>query len=127
MRIAPKKTDDAILRVHGDAVAIRVLPRRRDYRTHGNILQFADSLERVAHLSPFNLKLMLVMHVLISTAAASAEIWALWRDAIWRTLVNVDQLCFSELLLFPDDFSRNQLLLNRVRNKDSFALLSGHA
>ena len=127
MRIAPKKTDHAVLRVHGDAVAIRVLPRRRDNRPHGNILQFADSLERVAQLSPFNRKLMLVIDVLIRAAAASAEIWALWRDAIRRTLLNFDQLCFGELLLFPDDFGGNQFALNGVRNKNGFALFPSDA
>ena len=108
MRIAPKKTDHAVLRVHGDAVAICVLPRRRDYRTHGNILQFADSLERVAQLSPFNRELMFVIDMLIRAAAASTEIRALWRDAIRRTLLNFNQLCFGELLFFPDDFGGNQ-------------------
>src|SRR6476660_7013723 len=82
MRIAPKKTDHAVQRVHGDAVAICVLPQRRDYRAHGNILQFANSLERVSHLSPLDRKLMLVIDMLIRAAAASTEIRALWRDAI---------------------------------------------
>jgi hypothetical protein len=127
MRIAPKKTDHAVLRVHGDAVAIRVLPRRRDYRTHGNILQFADSLERVAHLSPFNRKLMLVIDMLIRAATASAEIRALWRDAIRRTLLNFNQICFGELLLFPHDFGGNQFALNGVRNKNGFALFPSDA
>src|SRR5918996_3546251 len=86
VRIAPEKTDYAVLRVHRDPIAICVLPRRRDDRTHGKLLQFADSLECVTHLSPFNRKLMLVIDVLIRAAAAPAEIRALWRDAIRRTL-----------------------------------------
>jgi hypothetical protein len=65
---------------------------------------------------------MLVIDVLIGAPAASAEIRALWRDAIRRTLLNVNQLCFGELLLFPDDFGRNQLALNGVRNKHGFAV-----
>src|SRR6516164_11012282 len=92
MRIAPKKTDHAVLRVYGNAVAIRVLPRRHDNRAHGNILQFPDSLKRIPHLSPFNRKLMLIIDVLIRAAAASAEIRALWRDTIRRTFLNFDQL-----------------------------------
>src|SRR4030095_9175068 len=127
MRIAPKKTDHAVLRVHGDAVAIRVLPRRRDYRTHGYIFQLADSLERFAHLSPFNRKLMLVIDMLIRAATASAEIRALWRDAIRRTLLNFNQICFGELLLFPHDFGGNQFALNSVRNKNRFALFPSAA
>src|SRR5215475_11754127 len=127
MRIAPKKTNHAVERMDGDAVAICILPRRRDDRTQRNVLQFADPLERRAHLSPFNGKLMLVIDVLIGAAAASAEIWALWRDAIGRTLFNFDQLCFGELLLFPYDFGRNHLVLNGVRNKNGFALFSRDA
>src|SRR6476619_6668492 len=127
MRIAPKKTDHTVQRVHGDAVAICVLPRRRDYRTHWNILQFADSLERVAQLPPFNRELVLVIDVLIRAAAASAEIWALWRDAIRRTLLNFHQLCFAELLLFRHDFGGDQCAINGVRNKNSFALFPSNA
>src|SRR5258708_25107771 len=127
MGIELKKPDHAVLRVHGDAVAIRVLPLRRDYRTHGNILQFADSLERVAHLSPFNRKLMLVIDMLIRAATASAEIRALWRDAIRRTLPNLSQIRFGELLLFPHDFGGNQFALNGVRNKNGFALFPSDA
>ena len=70
---------------------------------------------------------MLIIDVLIGAAAASAEIRALGRDAIRRTLLNFHQICFGELLFFPDDFSRNQLSLNRVRNKDCLALLPRHA
>src|SRR6476646_12125444 len=116
MRIALKKTNHTILCVHGDAVAIGVVPRRWDDRTHGNVFQLADSLERLAYLSPFNRKLMLVIDMLIRAAATSAEIRALWRDAIRRTLLNFDRFCFGELLLFPDDFGGNHLALNGVRN-----------
>src|SRR2546430_12062743 len=70
---------------------------------------------------------MLVIDMLIRAAAASAEIWALWRDAIRRTLLNFDQICFGELLLFPDDFGGNQFALNGVRNKNGFALFPSDA
>src|SRR5438270_3910131 len=122
MRIPPEETNHAVLRVHSDAIAIRVMPRRRDNRPHGNILQFADSLKGVTHLSPFDCKLKLIIDMLISAATASAEIWALRRDAIRGTLLNFEQLCFGELFLFPDNFRRNKLVLHRVRNKNGFAL-----
>ena len=70
---------------------------------------------------------MFVIDVLIRAAAASPEIWALWRDAIRRTLFNFNQIGFRELLLFPHDFGGNHLALNGVRNKNSFALLPRHA
>src|SRR6266567_3118503 len=113
--------------MHRDAVAISVLLRRRDNWPHGNVLQFADSLERVTQLSPFNRPLMLIINVLIRAAAASAEIRALWRDAIRRTVLNFNEICFGELLLFPDDFGGNHLTLNGVRNKNGFALFPSDA
>src|SRR5215831_8867470 len=127
MRIAPEKTDHAFQGMHGNSVAIRVVPRGRNNRTHGNVLQLADSLQRVAHLSPFNRKLMLIIDVLVCAAAASAEIRALWCYALRRSLFDFDELCFCELLLFPDDFGGNQLAPNRVRNKNGFALFPSDA
>jgi len=82
VRIASKKTDHALLRVHGDAIAIRVLLRGRDDRSHRNILQFADSLQRITNLPPFDRKLMFVADVLVSASAAPAEIRTLWFNAI---------------------------------------------
>src|SRR5262245_50100401 len=101
MRIAPKKTDHAVLCMHGQAISICILLHRRDNRTQRNVLEFPDSLDRIAYLSPFDGKLMLVIDMLIRAAAASAEIWTLWRYTIGRTLFNFDQLCFRELFLFP--------------------------
>jgi hypothetical protein len=108
--------------VHGNAVAIRVLHGRRDNRPNGNILQFAYSLERIAHLSPFHRNLVFVIDMLIRAAAASTEIWASWSNPMRGTFLNLDQVCFGKLRLFPDDFRRNKFALNRVRNKDHFAL-----
>ncbi len=70
---------------------------------------------------------MLVIDMLISAATASAEIWALRRNAIRGTLLNFDQLCFGELPLFADDFGGNQFALNGVRNKNGFALFPSNA
>src|SRR6476660_9996827 len=120
MRIAPKKTDHAVQRVHGDAFAICVLARRRDYRTHWNILQFADSLKRVAQLSPFNRELVFVIDMLIRAAAAAAEIRAFWGAPIRRIRPNTSQIPCGELLLSPDDFGGNQSPLNGVRNEKGF-------
>jgi hypothetical protein len=70
---------------------------------------------------------MFVTDVLIRAAAAPAEIRTLRRYAIGRTLFNFDQLCFGELLLFPYDFGGHDLALNRVRNKNGFALFASDA
>src|SRR4030095_95856 len=68
-----------------------------------------------------------VLHGRVRAPAASAEIWALWRDTIRRTLLNFDQLSFGELLLLPDDFGGNDLALDGVGNKNGFALFSRDA
>src|SRR6266536_4388423 len=82
MRVAPEKTDHAILRVNGDATAIPVLFGRWDDWSHRNILEFTDALQNVANLAPFDRKLMLVVDVLIRTAAAAAKVWARRSDAM---------------------------------------------
>src|SRR5579884_1223311 len=82
MGIAPKKPDHTILRVDRDAVAISVLLRRRDDRSQGDVLETANSLERVTHLPPFDYQLMFIADVLIRAAPASAKIRTVRRDAI---------------------------------------------
>src|SRR5438874_9217416 len=127
MGIAAEKTDRPILCVHGDAIAICVLPGRRDDRPHWNILEFADPLERIAHLSPFDRQLMFVANVLVSASSASAEIRTLWFHAMRRSFLNLGQCRFGELFFLTHDFSGNELVLDSVRNKDGFALFSRDA
>src|SRR5204862_4319856 len=91
MRIAPEKADHAFLRMHSYAVAISILLRRRNDWSHRNILEFADPLERIAHLSPFDRKLMFVADVLVSASAASAEIRTLGFDTIQGGLLHLDE------------------------------------
>ena len=122
MRVTPEKTDHPVQCVHGDAVAICVLLGDGIIGRMGTSFSLPILRSASRTLSPFNRELMFIIDVLIRAAAASAEIWALWRDAIRRTLFNFDQLCFGELLLFPDDFGGNHLALNGVRNKNGFAL-----
>ncbi len=82
MRIASEKSDHSIQRMHGDAIAISVLFLRRDDRSHRNIFEFANALQNIAHLPPFDSELMFVIDVLIRAATASAKIRALRRNAI---------------------------------------------
>src|SRR6266704_3915613 len=91
MRIAPEKTDHAVLRVHSDAVAISILLRRRNDWSHRNVLEFADPLKSVTNLPPFDRKLTFVAHVLVSASAASAEIQALRFDTIRGGLLDPDE------------------------------------
>src|SRR5690242_8282812 len=68
-RIMPEKTDHAVLCVDGDAIAIAILFRRQNNWPHQNFFKFADPLESIAHLAPFDGELMLIIDVLISAAA----------------------------------------------------------
>src|SRR5438067_8887610 len=107
MGIAAEKTNRPILCVHGDAIAICVLPGRRDDRPHWNILEFADPLERIAHLSPFDRQLMFVANVLVSAAAAPAEIVTLRLYAMRRTFLDLEQSRSCELPCLPHGCGRN--------------------
>src|SRR6266699_4323336 len=103
MRVAPEKTDHAILRVHSDSIAISILFLRRNDRSHWNVLEFADSLQSVTHLSPFNRELMFVANVLVSASSAAAEVGTLRFNTIWGPLLYFDQLRFGELLFLAHD------------------------
>ena len=70
---------------------------------------------------------MFVANVLVSAAAAPAEIVTLRLYAMRRTFLDLDQFRSGELLFLPHDFGRNELALNSVRNKDGLALFSGDA
>jgi hypothetical protein len=122
MRVTPEKTNYAVLRVHSDAIAVCVLPRRRDDRPYIHLLEFSDSLKCIAHLPRFDVELMLIIHVLIRATAAPPEIRAGRRYAMRRTGLNLDQLCFGKLLLFSRNFGRHQLAFDRVRHKHHLPL-----
>src|SRR5437667_4073521 len=123
MRIATEKTDHVTLRVDSDAIAISILLERRDDWPHWNVSGFADALQSIAHLAPFNRHLMFVIDVLIGAAAATAEIRTLRFYAMRGAFFNIDKFRLRELLLLADDFDGDRLAFNRVRNKDGFALL----
>src|SRR6266853_2075241 len=113
--------------MHSYAVAISILLRRRNDWSHRNVLEFADPLNRVTNLPPFDRKLMFVADVLVSASAASAEIRALRFDTIRGGLLHLDEFRFGKLLFLAHDLGRDQLALDSVRNKDGLALFSGDA
>src|SRR5438093_733229 len=127
VRIASEKTDHALLRVHGDAIAICVLFGGRDDRSHRSIFQFADSLESVTDLSPLNGKLMFVANVLVSASPTPAEIRTLRFHTIRRALLHFDQFRCGELLFVAYDLGGNDLAFDGVRNKYGLPLLASDA
>ena len=121
VRVAPEESDHAVLCVNGDAIAIAVLFGRRDNRSHRNLFEFADSLENIARLAPFDRKLMLVADVLISASAAAAKVRT-WRpDPIGRRLAHIDKFTINELFFLAHDLGRDKLTVDGVRNKNCLA------
>src|SRR6266404_4084144 len=127
MRVAPEKTDHAILRVHSDSIAISILLLRRNDRSHWNVLEFADSLESVTNLSPFNRELMFVANVLVGAASAPAKVGTLRFHTIRRALLYLDQLRFGELFFLAQDLGGNDLAFDGVRHKYGLPLLASDA
>src|SRR5262249_42889874 len=122
--IAPEESNDSIFDVNSDPVPISVLVGRRSNRTYGRILDLTDPTQSIVDLLPFNLELMLICHVFIGAAATSAKIWAGWRHAMRRSLLNLDQFGFGKLLFLAQDLRGNHFVFNDVRDKDSFPILA---
>jgi hypothetical protein len=127
IRVTPEKPDDALPRVDGDAVAISILFRRRNDRSHRDIFEFSYSLKNIAHLAPLDCKLMFIGDVLISASAAMAKVRALRLDPIGRRLPNIEEFGLRELFFLAHDFGRDKFTLDRVRNKDSLPAFSSYA
>lgn len=122
MRVAAKISDDAVLSMNGDSVAISVFKGRGDHRPHRNIFEFSDSLKNVADLARFYLDLMRVIEVLIGATAAAAEIWARRLDPMRRPFAKIDNLGFGELFFLSGDLCRDQFAIDRERNENGLAV-----
>src|SRR5205809_6415610 len=108
VRVAPKKSDHAILRVDRDPIAVSVRFGRRNNRAHRDLFEFPNSLENIAHLAPFDGKLMFIIDVLISTSATTAKVRT-WRlHSIGRPLPHIDKVALGALLFLAGDFRRNE-------------------
>ena len=67
---------------------------------------------------------MRVIDVLITAAAAAAEVRTFRRNAQRRFLDQVVELGFSELFFLADNSHRHAFALDRVRNKNGFAIFA---
>src|SRR4029079_10582540 len=101
--------------MHGNAISVTVGDRRRNHGTNRRFSDFSDSLQNVAHLSPFDSELVFIVHMLISASTTTSEIRALRFHAMRRRLVNRDEFRFRKLLLFAKDLGRNLFSLDRER------------
>src|SRR5437762_11676365 len=67
---------------------------------------------------------MFVIDVLISGSAAAANVRT-WRlDLIGRPLPHIDKFALGELFFLADDLRRDELALNRKRNKNGLAVVT---
>ena len=123
MRVAPKISDDAVLGMNGDAIAISISKRRGDDWPHRNAFEFSDSLKNVADLARFNLELMRVIDVLIGATAALAEVRARRLDSMGRPFAKIDHLGLGELFFLAGDFCGNQFAIDRERNENGLAVV----
>ena len=121
MRVVPEKTDDAVLDVDRDPVAIFVRLRRWNDRAQGRLAKFSDAPQRLFDLARFPVQLMLVAHVLIAASAAAPEIGTARCRALRRGCEHLDEFCFRERFLFPNDPGGDPLALDRKWNKNRLA------
>src|SRR5882724_5245444 len=124
VRIAPEKSDHAILSVNRDAIAISILFGRRDNRAHRNVFEFSDALQNIAHLPPFNRKLMFVVDMLISASAATTKVWALRRNAMQRAFFNIDKFTLGELLFLAHNFRRDAFAVDCIWYENGLAVFT---
>jgi hypothetical protein len=75
-------------------------------------------------LARFDLELVRIIDVLISAAAATAEIRAARLNAVRRRFENFEQSRFRELFFLAHDPRRDALATDRERNENGLALMS---
>ena len=122
-----KKSDHAIERVNGYAISVSVRKRRGNDRPHRRIGDAADSSQDFTNLPRFESELVRVIDVLVSAAAATAEVWTWRRDALRRSLDQIVQLGFRELLFLARDARGHAFALDRVRDENSLAIFARDA
>ena len=73
------------------------------------------------------MQLVLVLHVLVTAAAAATEIRAAGLDPVRRRFAHPDEFGLGEGFLLPNDARRDAFALDRERNEDRFAIGAPHA
>lgn len=127
MNIAAIKTDDIILGMNRNAVAITVRQRRGNDGPHGRLSETRDAVHRLFDLPGLEFQLMRVADVLIAATAATPKIRARRFDPLGRCFQHFEQLCFGELFFLADDLRRDALAIDRERNEDSLARIARDA
>src|SRR4029453_17073454 len=116
-----KESDDSFFDMDCDAVAIMVILRRRNDRAQRRFTELTDPLQRLPDLTRFPVELMLITHVLVTTAAAPPEIGAMRGYALGRRFRHLDEFSLGEGFFFPDNARRNPLTLDCDRDEGGLA------
>src|ERR1700740_315577 len=116
MRIAAEISDRSIVSVNCDSIAISVLERRGDDRTHWNLLESSDASEGIVNLTRFDFELVRVGNVLISPAAAPTEIWTRCLYTVWRSFAKLDNFRLGKLRFLARNLGGDQFAVDGERN-----------
>jgi hypothetical protein len=96
VRTVRVKARDAASDVNPDAIAIFVVVRRGDDRSHRHLGKPADAAEGLLDLRGFDRELARVGDVLVAAAAAAAEVRASRLDSIERRFLDRKELGFRK-------------------------------
>jgi hypothetical protein len=113
--------------MNSNAIAVSVLFGCGDDRTHRGIADFCDPLQNISHLSRFDRELMLVIDVLISASAATAEIRTRRRNSMRGSFDKIDKLGFGELIFVAHDAGTHVFAVNGKWDEDSFAVVASYS
>jgi hypothetical protein len=108
----------------GNPIAIPVGLRRTNDWTQRNVVQLSNSLQNIAHLSPFDGQLMIIRNVLIGAAAAFSEIGTRRDDPIRRWLQDFDDFGFGEAFLFSHNFRDDLFAVDGERNENRLSIFA---
>jgi len=76
------------------------------------------------NLPRFDVDLMRVINVLVSTAATAPEVRTRWFDAMWRSFVKIDNFRFGELFFFARYFYRNPFAIDGQWDENGLSLIT---
>ena len=124
MPVVPEEADGGAFRMDADAVAVGVLGRGCDGRTHRDLGEMGQPPEGLLNLRGFYGKLALVADVLVGAAAAGAKVGTGGLHAVRRGLVDGDQLRLGVSFLSLGQAGGNLLAGNDERDEDGEALIT---
>ena len=124
-----EKTDDALARMHGDAVAVAVFLGRRHDRAHVDaFLEVPQPPQHARDLLALGLALFPGGEMLVTAPAAPSEVRARRLHAVRRAFLHRQQPRFEVTFVFADDLHPDRLSHRDERHEDHPAVFrAAHA